>query len=113
MLLCPLRSGGEYLNGFSMDGCGPTYYPINTRLLCCLRVRNVSCGIDRLESARVALSKNIHQFVLVNLHFPELVRISSVGLHTKTYTQVSQGRGGDDVFVVHLEEVFFTGLGFE
>jgi hypothetical protein len=90
-----------------------TYSAANTRLLCCCLVRNAGCRIGRLESARVAPFKNIYQFALINLHFPELIRIFSGGLHSKAYAQVSQGRGRDDVLVVHFEEVFFAWFGFE
>ena len=35
-----------------MDERRPTYDPTNTRLLCCLRVRNAGCRIGRIESFR-------------------------------------------------------------
>ena len=76
-------------------------------------LENARRRIGRLESVRVALFKNIYQFTLINLHFPELIRISSVGLHPEAYPQVSQGRGRDDVLVVHFEEVFLARFGFE
>jgi hypothetical protein len=113
MLLRPREAAGNLSMTFELMDVDQSIYPFNTRLLCCLCVRNARRRIGRLESARVALFKNIYQFTLINRHFAELIRISSVGLHTKAYPQVSQGRGRDDVLVVHFEEVFLARFGFE